>query len=273
MRNSSSFVRIVVSIAVFVLLETISILLITNNGIVQRYRIVGGVRSIQTSLWRFGENTKAYFNLKETNKYLSEENNALKNALEEARAMIPEDTLFYINKEKEYSYKSAKIIKNSTNKQHNFIILDKGSKDGVEADMGVISANGIVGVIHSVTKNYAYVTSFLNKSQSISAKIAKNNIFGPMEWQGVNPRRATLKEIPLHTDVVVGDTIVSSGFSLIFPSDIPLGTVSKIDDKGGTSLSLDVDLFLNYSSLQYVTIVDNKRSEELNELLDETKKK
>ena len=70
MRNSSSFVRIVVSIAVFVLLETISILLITNNGIVQRYRIVGGVRSIQTSLWRFGENTKAYFNLKETNKYL-----------------------------------------------------------------------------------------------------------------------------------------------------------------------------------------------------------
>ena len=234
----------------------------------QRYRIVGGIRSIQTSLWRFGENTKAYFNLRETNSYLSEENNALRNAIEEARALIPEDTLFHTDVEKEYSYKSAKIVKNSTNKQHNYIVLNKGSKDGIENDMGVITSNGIVGVVHSVSKNYAYVTSFLNKSQSISAKIAKNNVFGPMEWSGNSSKKAILKEIPLHTEVEIGDTITSSGFSLIFPADIPLGKVSKIDDKGGTSLSLEVELFLNYSSIQYVTLVKNNRKDELDELMN-----
>ncbi len=268
MGRTTSLYRTLLTIALFIALEAVSLVLLTNNGAVQRYRILGAVRGAQIHMWKNGESIRHYFSLASTNGYLAEENAFLRREMEYYKALTHElDSTRGIDiRDSRYGYINAEVVKNSVNKQHNYIIIDKGAADGLKNDMGVITGNGVVGVIHSVSEHHSLVISLLNTSQSVSVKIAGNGVFGPMTWTGTNTSTAIVKSIPLRTEVSVGDTIATSGYSIMFPPDIPVGVVERLDDSSGTTLDLYVRLFTNYNSLHYVYVVTDRSADELKEL-------
>jgi rod shape-determining protein MreC len=164
-----------------------------------------------------------------------------------------------------YYFTSAKVISNSVNKQFNYITLNKGSRHGIKPDMGIINDQGVVGVITHVSKNYSTGLSMLNKRLLIPAKITKNNYFGSLVWDGEHYNTADLNEIPFHVMVNVGDTVVTSGYSNIFPEGIMIGIIKDYTAVSGTNFyNIKVELSTNFKTLKYVDVVKNtKRAEQI----------
>lgn len=164
----------------------------------------------------------------------------------------------------QYSYISARVIHNSVNEAANLIYLDRGRLQGVGKQMGVINANGIVGQVVAVTHNYSAVMSVLSKEFKVSAKFKKNEFFGNLHWDGVNSTTASMEDIPKHVPVKVGDTLVTSGFSQLFPRNIMVGRVKTVKmEPDKNFLEITVDLSTNFGSLSYVYVVNNFKKQEL----------
>ena len=172
-----------------------------------------------------------------------------------------------------FNYITARVIYNSVDQASNLIYLNRGKLQGVSRQMGVFNANGIVGQVISVTDNYAAVMSVLSKDFKVSAKLKKSEYFGNMHWDGINSTTATLEEIPKHVPVKVGDTIVTSGFSELFPRNIMIGTVKKVKTQADKNfLEITVNLSTDFGNLSYVYIVKNIRRNELQSLDSLSKK-
>jgi len=260
-----------VSLLLFLVLEGFSLIMISENSFFQHLKISGAYMAVRGSLSKTGSEIRYFFNLRDVNRELEKENQRLLSSLESFRGSGAEaDT-----SEAQYIYIPARIVANSTNNKQNFIIIDKGSRDGVKEDMGVISPLGVAGVISKVSERYSYVISLLNINQSISARIGREGAFGPMVWDGKSAQRALLTDIPQHIRFTVGDTIFTSGFSTIFPENIPLGTAGKSKILRGTHKEIQVRLFQDFKSLRYVRVVINRHKEELDSLIqkDETRGK
>lgn len=254
----------------FILLEAACLYMVGNNGIVQRYRLIGRLREVQGFFWERYAAIEEYSSLKKANSRLAGENALLMHRLymqKENPNNIAADTVT----EPQFSFIEAKVIRNTIGSSHNYLLLDKGYKDGVREDMGVITPAGVVGITRAVSENYTYVLSFLNDSQQVSAKIGKNETFGPLSW---NPRQngmATLSEIPQHLQVSVQDTIYTSGYSSFYPPDIPLGTVEDSRIVNGVHLHIDVKLFQEFRSINHVMVVKNNRKREIDSLVNSIK--
>jgi len=248
----------------FLLLEVIAFSLLFNKSFYQRSKFVGFAEQVQGGYYSQVHFWGEYFSLREQNERLAQENTYLRNKLQAyndydaALFFGVTDTLY----RQHYYYLSAKVINNSVNKQHNFITLNKGSEMGVEPEMAVISNNGVVGVVSNVSRKFSTVISLLNTDLNISAKFKKNNYFGSLSWDGVNYDRAVLSEIPYHVDVAVGDTIITSGYSTIFPEGELLGTVKKFEVKDGNFYSIVVDLSTDFKNINFVKVVSNLKKEE-----------
>lgn len=270
MKRRTSTITALVSLVVFILLEALSFVLVSHNGTIQKYRLMTGVRSIQSHLWKRGENMRYFISLKEANKDLIEENIRLVNELEKYKFFsskhLSDSLIEAFNPE--FRYIPATVIKNSINRQHNYIIIDKGSDDGIKPDMGVVTPSGVVGYVQSVSRKHSLVVSFLNTDYTITAIIKKNGTFGTFQWKGVKTDEAILSEVPIHTTFSVGDTITTSGYSAVYPKGIDLGTVKSSELVGGTSYTLTVSLFENYSNLYHVYVVDNPNNIEFKNLIN-----
>ena len=130
--------------------------------------------------------------------------------------------------------------------------------------MGVFAPQGVVGVVQRVSENYAVVLPIINPEQVISAKIKGNNQLGSVKWNGKSPLKAKLYEIPNHVNVVAGDTIVTSGFSAIFPDGMMIGVVDKATVVENTMYcDIDVTLAVDFQSLTYVTVFAFENQNEL----------
>lgn len=236
----------------------------------QKYRVMVGVRNLQTRLWDKGESTRYYFSLKETNEALEEENIRLVKELEKYKiytSMHISDSLIQAFNP-DFEYIPATVVKNSTNRRHNYLIIDKGEAEGVKEEMGVITPSGVVGYIHSVGRHHSMVVSLLDVDNTITAIIRKSGTFGTFYWDGVNPKEAILSEIPIHTSFSVGDTVTTSGYSALYPKGIDLGVIKSYESIGGTSFDLTVSLFEDFSNLHHVYIVDNPNNLEFKNLID-----
>jgi rod shape-determining protein MreC len=167
-----------------------------------------------------------------------------------------------------FTYKDAKVIRNSVNQSANYIYLDKGASMGIKEQMGVISAKGIVGQVVKVTEHYSAVMSILNRNFRVSAKLKKSNFFGQLFWSGKRIDEVRLEEIPKHVNVHVGDTIVTSGYSVLFPENIMIGRVRKVYTQPEKNfLEIDVQLSADMNSLSHVYVVNHLQKQEL-EILD-----
>ncbi len=165
-----------------------------------------------------------------------------------------------------FSYIPAEVIKVSRNKQHNYMIINKGYEDGVAARSGIITSKGVVGIIDAVEKHMSYAISFMNSDVSISARLGGEGAVGPLSWDGKKTNGAILKEIPLLYKYEKGDTVYTSGYSSIFPADIPLGIAGDSKVINGATNEIKISLFQDFTALRFVTVVYNTEMEELEAL-------
>ena len=249
----------IINAAIFIILEVAALNMLNHNGAMQNAWFSRGAHAIMGTVWGGTEQIKDYFSLKKVNDALARENLELRIKLtkyETESAAEAEDAQDQ-DITGEYRYIPASIMKISNNTQHNYMIIGKGSEDGVTAGSGVITGKGAIGVIDAVSSNYSYALSFKNHEMNISARLGKEGAVGPMSWDGISRNGAILKEIPHHVEFEPGDTDYTSGFSSIFPPDIPLGTTGKSKIVNGATYEIEITLFEDLGSLRHVTIVEN----------------
>lgn len=234
----------------------------------QRSTYLSSANSISGKAYEIQSKVGNYFNLQSANAALTRENYELLNQINELKMNAGSTVLAASAVDSiAQKYLAATVINNSTNSRHNFITIDKGYKDGVKRDMGVISAKGVVGIVKDVSKHYASVISVINIDLKLSCKVKTKEYFGSLIWDGTDARRAFITDIPGHAEIDIGDRIVTSTFSAIFPSDISIGTVSEISPIPGSSFQkIDVDLSVDFSSLHNIYIVNIDHREERLEL-------
>lgn len=269
MRNLFLFLRKHYYYFLFLLLEIISLTLFFNNNEFQGSKLRGFSETISGSVNALYINIFEYFSLRKTNKVLVEEMAKLHARLPEA--FYKSDTQVYFRHDSiiklEYKYIGAKVISNTINKRNNFLMINKGKIQGVENHMGVIIGNKIVGQVVSVSPRFSWIMSVLNKDSRISAKFKKNNQLVNIEWPGGNYRIGEVKEIPKHVKIIVGDTIISSGNSDIFPEGILIGTIKNYTIANDENFNYASILFsTDFNSLGYVEVVVDMMRKEKEEL-------
>ena len=194
MSKGGNIVRIVSNAAVFILLEVAALVMLRHNGQMQNIWISKGIHAVQGAIWGGTESVRNYFSLRRQNDSLATENSRLRNIIREYRSLtgktISADSVG--NVIGGFRYTHATTVKVSNNKQHNYLILDKGSEDGIEEFSGIITDKGVIGIIDAVGKNYSYARSFKNTGMVVSARIGKEGPVGEMIWDGVSSNGAQL---------------------------------------------------------------------------------
>jgi rod shape-determining protein MreC len=268
MRNFFLLIRRYNFLLVFLLLQGVSITLLIKNNSFQKAAVMGTSNKITGQIYEAYSNLSDYLILGETNRILAEENARLRR-MDSASFYDTGFSLVDINdtnSKQQYQYISAKIINNSVNRVNNYITLDKGSLQGILPEMAVISSNGVVGIVKDVSEHYSTVISLLHSSTKISSKILKNDYFGSTMWDGSSPEQAKLLDIPSHAPLSVGDSIVTSTYSGIFPRNIMIGTVSALGSSGESFRDIHIKLSTNFQNLSYVYVVRNLHKAELDTL-------
>ncbi len=224
--------------------------------------ISGGIFSMSTSV-------SSYFDLNEENKSLLEENERLRRLL--LNTPTPNE-LSIDTTAINYTIQTARAIKNAYAGPRNYITIDKGKKQGVTQDMGVITSLGILGIVENTSNNYATVQSILNTRSSINAKLKNTAHFGSLKWNEKQYNVVQLEEIPRLVNLKIGDTIVTGGSSSIFPENIPIGVIQKFDLTTTKNFyNIDIKLFNDMTNIKNVYIISNINQEEIRELEEATK--
>lgn len=264
MPKERSVAQSIFTVAVFIILEVAAVLMLSNNSQIQRLWIARISHGFMASTWGATQSVSNYFSLKKQNDALALENDRLQRLVRRYEsALSAKDSLMRPQMDDGFNYIPATIIKSSTNSQHNYLIIDKGSDDGVIRNSGIITSQGVIGIIDAVSAHYSYAISFLNTELFISARLGNSGAVGPLAWDGISSDGAILKEIPLQFKFAPGDTVYTSGYSTIFPPDIPIGVAGESKIINGATNEIKVKLFQDHKALKYVTIVSNTRSEEI----------
>lgn len=266
MRNLITFLWKNYFFLLFVLLEAVSLLLISRNNYYQRTVMINSTNDLTGSLLETYSGFTDYFELKEANKMLAEENARLLNRRPES--FISTDTgIFYMNDSlfaRQFYYMSAKVMSNSTNRRNNYLKLNKGRIHGVDRDMAVIAPNGVVGQVIEVSPHFSSVMSVLNMNTRISARLKSSGQVGTLMWNGEDYRMGKLVDIPSHVQIKKGDTVVTSGFSQIYPKGELIGLVEDFSiGRGDNFYQVKVRFTVDYNKLYHVYIVKNLFREEL----------
>ena len=257
----------IINAAIFILLEIAALNMLRHNSEVQNLWLARISHTFMARVWGGSENFRHYLSLNKENERLAAENAVLNQRLKEYRDRDDQDYSDSLSAEfkayGDFVFAPATIVKMSRNKQHNYFIINKGSEDGVRPQSGIITGKGVVGIIDAVDSHYAYGLSFMNTGISVSSRIGREGAVGPLSWDGISVDKALLKEIPLHYKYSPGDTVWTSGYSAIFPSDIPLGIAGGSRVVNGAVNEIEVHLFENFTALRFVTVVENIGRDEI----------
>ncbi|HDZ15266.1 hypothetical protein LCGC14_0628460 [marine sediment metagenome] len=227
-------------------------------------------RFFNSSNWLTGNiletsnSVSTYFGLDTENQKLMDENRRLRDMLFNGGET---DSIVLDSTQRMYTITTGRVIKNSFAEPRNYITIDKGEKDSIKGDMGVITSKGILGIVENTSNHFATVQSILNEQSNINAKIKNTNHFGSLVWNMKRYDVVQLIDIPRLVKLTVGDTIVTGGMSSIFPEGIPVGTIRKFDLNSSNSFyNIDVALFNDMTNIKNVYIVNNAFREEIKEL-------
>ncbi len=273
----------------------ICIVLVFRNNNFQKTAYLNSANNLSGKLYDRYNNVQYYFHLKATNDSLVKENARLHNLLHSSfdsmitSNIIKTDTIRQFSSDtahrvigtemRRYLYREGKVINNSVNRAVNYITIHRGSLQGIRPNMGVIGPSGVVGMVRSVSDNYAVVLSLLAKGSGsassnfgVSARLIKGKEIGTVYWDGADPGYAIMKDIPRSVKLQKGDTVITSGFSALFPENIPVGYIDdfSLGDKSSTSYAIRVKLATNFYNLQYVYVIDNLLKDEQQQLEDST---
>jgi rod shape-determining protein MreC len=254
----------------FVLLEILCAWLIIRNNQYQGAQFFNSANAMVGSINTMSQNARDYFSLRDVNATLAEENALLRSQLEylnQAAQAIPGEGRTDSAMIKRFDYVSAKVINNSTDRYTNFVTINKGYDAGISNGMAVISPWGAVGKVKAVSRHFSVVTSLLNINLRLSGLLKRTGHFGTVQWDGADPRLIELNFIPRHVHPVVGDTVVTSGFSGIFPEGIMIGTIEEIElSEEAPFYELKVRLSQDFRKLSFVTVIKSNLLHELDSL-------
>ena len=244
----------------FILIECFSIILVIQNNNYHRASFLNSSSSVSGKVYSLFHSASQYINLKTANqnlnKSLSTYRNTSKTAYKNNNIQVVDifDSIYI----QQYKFIPAEVINNSTNKQNNYLTLNVGRNNGVSQEMAVISSLGVVGVIKDVSDNYASVISILNQNLNISAMVKHSGYIGSLNWEGNSYRFAKMGDLPNHINVKMGDTIVTSGYSAMFPKGEFIGVVHEVNDtKSSDFRSFTVKLAVDFKNLSHVMVIKN----------------
>jgi len=256
----------------FLLLFSISLTLTIQTHSYHKSKFINSANFLTGGVYNSISNINRYLDLKSQNDILIEENNKLKSIL--FNTSNKKDSSFFdsISYKHTYKFTSANVLKNSYSSSKNVLLLNKGISDSIKEDFGVISSKGIVGIIDHTSKNYATIISVLNTTSKISAQLKKTNHFGTLTWNGMSPYFTQLVDIPKIAPVKVGDTIITSGRSSIFPQGIPIGTINDFKlDAAENYYEINIKLFNDMTNIEHVYVIENVDVDEITNLLNSSK--
>ena len=264
-RRGTSWLTALVNVVIFIFLEMAAFHMVRHNAPLQRLWMARAAHATTGGIWNGTSAIRNYFSLRSVNQALAQENFALNAQLLEAREQLREARLEKPPVTPGFSVLPAEVVQMSRGGQHNYLILNKGYEDGVQEKSGIVTRYGVVGIVDAVSAHHAFAFSFQNNDISISARLGHEGGSGLLVWDGKTSKGAVLREIPLQFKYEKGDTVYTSGHSLLFPPDIPLGTLTgKARIVNGSTNELDVDLFQIFSGIRYVTVVHNNSLDEIN---------
>lgn len=249
---------------VFLALFLCAIGLVFNSNYYPQSAYINSANAVSGRLYSFTDYWAQYFSLRGQNETLTEENRALRSQLLRMEQQIRNISLvdsvsFPTTDSLKYKILKANVIKNSFRLKNNYLTIDKGTKDGVKQDMGVLSPQGVVGIIENTSERFATVQSVLNTRSALNAMVKRTQHFGSLSWDTREVNKVQLLEVPNIAPIQNGDTIVTGGMSNIFPKGIPIGRIVHFEkSKKDNTYIIDVKLFADMSNLEYVYIIEDR---------------
>lgn len=257
-------------------------MLIYRNSAYQRNIMFSSANVITGHIASVSGYVNSYLNLREINKELLERNGQLELEmieLQDQLEMMRADTVLFAGfapdstEQFPYSFILADVVNNSVSHLSNYITINKGRKDGIAPDMGVVSEKGVVGIVSTVSDHFSVIIPLLNPKFRLSSKVLGSSYFGSLSWNGRNSRFANLDELPRHVEFKKGDTIVTSGYSAVFPPGIVVGKVSDFKKQHDDNFyTLEVELATDFASLNNVRVIRNYHQAEQLSTEQEAKK-
>lgn len=279
MRNLINFLLRHSSWIVLAIYVAISCVLLFGRNPYQRSIYLSSANQVAAAVYDLQSEVTSYFGLREVNRDLQLRNGELemevinlKEQLNRYRSSVGKDTIPFDSVLHDYDFAVARVVNNSIAQINNYITIDKGRAEGIEPKMGVVDQNGVVGIINVVGEHHSVAISVLNPKLRLSCKVKGSDYFGSLVWDAVSPRYAVLEEMPRHVEFAPGDTIVTSGYSSVFPEGIMVGIISDYKKQRDDNFyTLRVELSSDFSGLGYVRIISNRQKEEQNKLEKEAR--
>lgn len=258
------FLKRIHYVLLFIALEAIAIGVFLHGNIYQKARIAGASDRLVSGIYDKIADVRGYFGLRAENDRLVAENARLKSQLSTrlyadslpARADSSTGLQYY-------QYQPARVVRNSIGKRQNYLTVDRGKLDGIEPEMALVSDDGIVGYVIHCSDHFAVAVSILNTEEFRTSGCIKGSDFaGSIYWDGLSHREVVLDEIPKYAEMKVGDTVVTTHYSYIFPPELPIGTVASFEMVNGTFYKVRVRLFADLARIRYLYAVRYLEQEE-----------
>ena len=274
MRNLLDFIIRFSSWFVFAFYVVASCALLFDRNPYQHHVWLTSAGAVAAGVYDVSNNVTGYFSLRSINEDLQrrqadleEEVASLRARLRDAREALAQDSLAAIDSLRPFRFIVATAISNSVTRPYNYITLDKGEADGLQPEMGVMDQNGVVGVVNVTGRHHARVISLLNPNFRLSCKLRGSDAFGSLVWDGKSPREALLEELPKHTRFRKGDTIITSGYSAMFPEGIPVGVITgSARGEDDNFFTLRIRLLTDFTALSTVKVKSNRDITDIKEV-------
>lgn len=262
---------------VFLVLEVVSMVLLFRYNSYQGSVWFSSANAVTGKVYEWDSAVESFFSLSGVNSQLTQ-----RNAFLEQQVRMLDDSIARLTRSQEAAVTRlssmvpfqgcrlipAKVVANMVNRYDNLITIDKGSADGVKRDMGVVCGMGVVGIVYLVSEHYSIVIPALNSHSNISCTIQRRGYFGYLRWRGGSSQLAYLEDVPRHAHFKLGDNVVTSGYSSVFPPGVMVGKVLHVfNSADGLSYRVQVKLSTDFSRLRDVCLVDDSALQERIDLM------
>lgn len=262
---------------VFLVLEVVSMVLLFRYNSYQGSVWFSSANAVTGKVYEWDSAVESFFSLSGVNSQLTQ-----RNAFLEQQVRMLDDSIARLTRSQEAAVTRlssmvpfqgcrlipAKVVANMVNRYDNLITIDKGSADGVKRDMGVVCGMGVVGIVYLVSEHYSIVIPALNSHSNISCTIQRRGYFGYLRWRGGSSQLAYLEDVPRHAHFKLGDNVVTSGYSSVFPPGVMVGKVLHVfNSADGLSYRVQVKLFTDFARLRDVCLVDDSALQERIDLM------
>ncbi len=244
---------------VFLLLEVVSLLGLFSYDGYQKSVYFTTANGIVGNIYSAVSSVTSYLTLTSTNRELEADNERMRQEIIHLKAKLKvanADSIVNHGLPRHYSVVSAQVVNATLHRSNNLITINRGTKDGIRPEMGVVCSRGVVGVVCLCSTNYSIVLPLVNTTSRISCRLRHSEYFGTLQWKRGQSDITYATGIPRHAKVKMGEVVETNGYSDIFPPGIPIGFVKRVEDSAdGMSYLLKVGIFANFENLREVSVI------------------